>query len=323
MRFGRALAPLLLLLVTSTAFSQDDSAVTTAFEQASQGVKAFEAGKPAEALEQFSRAYAIVRLPSLAVYIARSQAKLGHYTQAASFYAEATQLGDGVGDHELQQKARSEAEQERRELLARMPRLVVQTPGVLIQGVRFQVDGVATPPDELAQGKPMDPGLHRVIAVSGPRWLEQAQTLENGATNTMVFDFQPAPPNPPILAKERPIESPGGALRTAIWVSFAIGGAALAVSGTTAIWALVDKRDLDNSGRRWDAGACDGGPFPSKCKEYGHLRTVSTIGFYTGLVGAATGAVLLLATPTSKHVQKGAHATPYLGLGVSGVQGQF
>jgi len=33
--------------------------------------------------------------------------------------------------------------------------------------------------------------------------------------------------------------------------------------------------------------------------------------------------VLLLATPTSKSVQKAARATPYLGLGVVGVQGQF
>jgi hypothetical protein len=322
MRFARALAPLLLLLVTSKAFSQDDSAVTAAFEQASQGVKAFEEGKPAEALEQFSRAYAIVRLPSLALYMARSHTKLGHYTQAASFYAAATQLDDGVGDHELQQKARSEAAQERQELLVRMPKLVVRTPGVLIQGIRFQVDGIATPPDELAQGKPMDPGLHLVIAVSGERRLEQAETLQDGSTKTMVFDFEPAPPHPPIAAKEQPIEPSGAALHTATWVSFGIAGAALAVSGTTAIWALVDKRDLDKNGT-WRVGDCENASSASKCNEYGHLRTVSTIGFYTGLVGAATGAVLLLATPTSKSVQKAARATPYLGLGVVGVQGQF
>jgi hypothetical protein len=39
-----ALAPLLLLLASSEAFAQDDSAVTTAFEIASQGVDAFEQG---------------------------------------------------------------------------------------------------------------------------------------------------------------------------------------------------------------------------------------------------------------------------------------
>ena len=323
MRSPWALAPLLFLLASSKAFGQDDSAVTTAYEIASQGFDAFKQGDPQLALERFNRAYPILKLPKLAVYMARSHVELGHYTQATALYAEAMQLGDGGGDHEAQERARNEAKQERQQLLARMPRLVVQTPGVPIRAVRFQVDGAEASSDELAAGKPVDPGNHQISAVSGTQRLEQAETIQDGASKTIVFKFQPEMPKGHDITRKPEMEPGSKALRNATWVSFGIGGAGLAVWGTTGIWALVKARDLDKSGP-WDAGACQSAPSPSECDSYRHLKTVSTIGFYTGLVGVATGAVLLVAAPArAKRGPTSACATPYLGFGIAGIQGNF
>ncbi len=328
MRSTWALAPLLFLLATSKAFAQDDAAVTSAFEFASHGVEAFEQDNPRLALEQFSRAYSIVKLPSLAVYMARSHAKLGHYTQAIALYSEAAQLDDGVGDHEVQEQARSQANRERQQLLARMPRLVVQTSGVPIQAVSFQLDGSAASSVELAQGSPVDPGFHRIIAMCSGRMLEQTEMVQDGATKTIVFTFQPAFSTPPKIDTNQPSSTEPGtrALRNATWASFGIGGAALVVWGTTGIWALVEGHDLNKmaGNSQWQVGECGNAPSPSECNDYRRLRTVSTIGFYTGLVGVATGAVLLVATPSVKRRHEAStQLTPWVGLGSAGLDGRF
>ena len=246
MRLPRALVPLLLLLFATKAIAQDDLAVTKAYEFAADGLNAYDAGHPAEALEKVSQAYAILKLPSLAVFMARVHASLRHYEQAAALYAAAQQLEDGPGDHEVQARARQEAQQEREALLARMPRLVVQTPGVTIQAVSFQLDGSAASSVELAQGRPVNPGFHRIIAMSSGRMLEQTEMVQDGATKTIVFTFQPAFFTPPKIDTNQPSSTEPGtrALRNATWVSFGIGGAALAVWGTTGIWALVKAHDL-------------------------------------------------------------------------------
>lgn len=329
MRFHWALTPVLLLLVAHQAFAQDDAAVTSAYVYATRGLEAFEQGKPTQALEEFSRAYALVKLPSLAVYMARAQLTLGHYSLAAALYAEASQLQDGVGDHDVQQRAREEARNEREALTARMPRLVVQTPGVAIESVAIEVDGTSVPSAALAEGWHLDPGVHRITAIAGNQHLEQTARALDGHAETIVFQFL-APPTPrapqshPEQA-ESPRVFPGQrAMRNATWVSFGIGGAALAFSGTTAIWALVKKHDLDTANPNWSVNSCPAGNSGSDCREYKSLRTLTIVGFYTGLVGATTGTVLLLTTPSgqSRH-PTAARLTPWVGLGSAGVQWQF
>jgi hypothetical protein len=323
-----AIAPLLYLLVAGKAFAQDAEAVTSAFEFASQGVNAFEQGQTTEALDKFSRAYALVKVPSLAVYMAQAHARLGHYTAAAALYAEATHLEDGPGDHDMQQNAREEAQREGNALLARMPRLVVQTPGIPIQTVGIQVDGVAIPSAALAEGWRLDPGVHRIVATSGEQRLEQNEPVSDGVTKTVVFIFQPTKASHqleiPAKQSDRPPTEPGTrAFRNATWVSFGIGGAALAFSGTTAIWAMLKSHDL-NKAAPWDVNHCAPGDPGSDCREYKTLRTLSTLGFYTGLAGVATGAVLLLATPSGPtRPQRGAHLAPWVGVGSAGVSAQF
>lgn len=315
MRFTRAQAPLLLLLVCSNALAQDDEAVTSAYESAAQGLKAFEQGQSTEALDKFSRAYNVVKLPSLAVYMARAHVKLGHFMMAAALYAEASQLPDGLGDHDVQQAAREGALREREALLARMPRLVVQTPGIPIQSVVIQVDGSPVPSTAVAEGWLLDPGPHRVTAFVGNQKLERDALVSEGLVATVVIQFQtePAPNTRKILPQQanNPTALPGSiTMRNATWVSFGIGGGALVFGGVAALVATEEKP------ARWSC--------TQDSDTYCKWRTLSIIGVYSGLVGIATGTVLLLATPNKQSGHQSAtRLTPWLGAGSAGVAGQF
>jgi len=175
----------------------------------------------------------------------------------------------------------------------------------------------------------VDPGVHRVMATAGEQRLEQSEPVGEGVTKTVVFVFQPAKASNQLKNSERqphnpPMEPGTQAYRTATWVSFGIGGVALVFSGTTAIWAAVKSHDMNQSGQPWNVDHCASGGQGSDCREYKTLRTLSTLGFYTGLAGAATGAVLLLATPSSPTThQSGAQWTPWVGVGSAGILGQF
>jgi len=315
MRSRWALAPLLYLLVAGKAFAQDDAAVTAASEVGLQGVDAFEQGQNTEALDKLSRAYTLLKVPLIAVYLARTDVRLGHYMAAAALYAEATHLEDGPGDHERQQNAREEAQREGQALLARIPRLVVQTPGIPIQTVAIQVDGIAVPAAALAEGWRVDPGVHRVTATAGEQRLEQSEPVGEGVTKTVVFVFQPAKAanqlkKPAAQPDGPPKESGARAFRNATWVSFGIGGAALAFWGVTGLIAMEEKPT------EWNCATTS--------SAYCRWRTLSTIGFYTGLVGGGTGTVLLLATPSGPtRNQSGAQWTPWVGVASAGVQGRF
>jgi hypothetical protein len=269
-----------------------------------------------------------VHLPSLALYMARANVKLGHLLVAKQLYAQAQELPDGLGDPEVQRNARHTAGAEFETLQSRIPRLVVQVPGLSPESLIVQIDGSAVPPSQAARGWQVDPGPHQITAVFGNQRRDQQAALPEGETRVIVFNFQPQPTPVTRVIAPPDIESTTGntSLRTAGWVSLGIGGAALAVWGTTGIWALSKRHQLNQTPGMWDANHCESAPSAKvqDCETYDRLGRISTIGFYTGLLGAATGGVLLLAVPSRPNRPvKAAHLTPWIGIGYAGVQGTF
>jgi hypothetical protein len=327
MRLSRAQLPFLLLLCTSRAFAQSDVDINAAYQYAAEGLSAFEAEKYTESLNDFARAYSIVKLPSLALYMARANIKLGHLLAAKQLYTQTQELPDGLGDPEVQQNARQAASTEIVTLQSRIPRLVVQVPGLQPESLVVQIDGIAVPASQAARGWQVDPGPHQVAAAFGNQRRDQQAALPEGETRVIVLTFEP-PPTPVTRVIAPPtIESSTGTtnLRTAGWVSLGIGGAALAVWGTTGIWALWKRHQLNRSPGTWDANHCESATSKVQdCETYDRLGRISTIGFYTGLIGVATGGVLLWAVPSRPGPQaKAATISPLIGLGYAGVQGEF
>ena len=70
------------LLLSSVAAGQSDTTVTAAREIARQGLKAYDAGRYEEAADKLSRAYAVVKLPTLALHTARALVKVGRLVEA-------------------------------------------------------------------------------------------------------------------------------------------------------------------------------------------------------------------------------------------------
>ena len=325
MKSSWALALTLLTLASSKAFAQDDSSIARAYQFATEGLQAYDENQPAEALSKFSNAYSIVKLPSLAVFMARAQVRLGHLIVASKLYAEAQELDDGLGDPEVQHHAREDAREELKALQLRIPRLFAKVSGASETSVAFKLDAIELPSSAICTGYPVDPGTHHVIAQLGTRHQELVTSVKEGEAKTLLVDFQPRTPSSlplPPAGPSKPTDR-NQAQRSATWVSFGVGGAALAVSGVTAIWAMTKAKSLNEAGQ-WKVTECENASDTSGCNQYRQLRTVTTVGFYTGLVGLATGAVLYLTTPSSPRTPRVApKINARLGIGTVELVGQF
>jgi tetratricopeptide (TPR) repeat protein len=306
------------------SLAQDDAAVNEAYTMAAQGIAAFNDGQFAEALDKYTRAFSIVRLPALAVHMARADVKLGRLVAAADLYQQALQLGDGIGAPKVQARARAEAQVERAALLLRIPKLLIRVMGAPPARVKVQVDGATFPPESFESGYLVDPGTHNVTAAFGTQEQEQMAAMAEGAVRELLFAFQPtaspavAPkPSSPEVDAERGTTS---ATRTAAWVSFGVGGTGLLFWGTTGLVALSKSNHLKSLN-------CGGSqpPCPQDEKSsYGTWKALAGVGFYTGAAGLLTGAALLIAEPSKKKSRdSGALVLPWLGVGTAGVEGQF
>ncbi len=313
-----------LVFATQPSLAQDDAAVNDAYELAAQGLAAFNSGHFGEALDKYTRAYSIVKLPALAVHMARADVKLGRFVAAADLYQEATQLSDGVGEPTVQARNRGEAQVERSALLLRIPKLLIRVVGVESKAVSVQVDGATLPSESYESGWLVDPGTHKVTARFGNQQQEQIAAMLEGEARELRFTFE-ASPNKVV---GQPAQSGNTAnagtstMRTAAWAGFGVGGAGLLVSGITGLLAL-------SSRHRADSTQCNLQPRGSNCDQsaadrYGTYRTIAGVSFYTGLAGVITGTALYFGEPAQKKTRDaGVHVLPWLGLESAGVEGRF
>ncbi len=328
MRFPRAVAPVFIVLATATALAEENVPLAKAYTYAAEGLQAYDEGRAAEALAKFSAAYSIVRLPSIALFMARAESKLGHLIAASKLCDEAIALQDSIGDPDVQRRAREEAKAEREALNQRTPRLIAVIAGAPVSTIEVKIDANAMSPAPLLAGLPLDPGIHSVIATSGSQERQLQVSLVEHQATTITFEFTPPPVLPeahgvPVIAPANIPAEETNPLRTASWVSFGVGGAALALWGTTGLWAMSKSRDLDKGGA-WQVENCAQSSDNTKCIDYRHLRTFSTVSFYTGIAGVVTGTTLFIMSPKSKSPHRsGVRLNTIVGFGSVNIEGTF
>lgn len=304
----------------------DDASRTAARALGTSGLEAYEAGRFQEASDKLEKAYAIARVPTLALWSARSLEKLGRLVEAAERYREAIGIQLGEGEHELQRRAQVEAQAELHGLEPRIPLLVIEVENARPADVSLSIDGTPRPSSIIGQKHPLDPGKHRVVAQLAERRLEQEVELAVGDTRTLVlpFDGEEAPPRTyeeefgSSVSMDAEDASTASPLRTLGWVSLGLGGAGLAVGGIWGVMALGKKSDID------DSASCVGGDrcAPSErdlVDSYDSARSISTIGFIAGGLFTAAGITLLLTQPSDT----GVDAQAFIGPGMIGARGSF
>jgi hypothetical protein len=312
---------LLAMLCVAPAWCQVDAARTTAREIAKQGLADYDHGQYAEAFDRLSRAYQIVQVPTLPLFMARASAKLGKLIEASELYLEATRLTAAEGDVAEQLKARAEAAQERTALLPRIPKVVVQIAGADAKVVEVTIDGQRVPPALFQPGQLVNPGSRRVTARSGSEQIVQEVTLAESERHVVAFTFRTAPSavaaTAPVLSVPTTTNDPSMG-RTLGWIGIGVGGAGMLFGGITGIVVLNKRSSLN-----------DGGCVNNHCytdqkgdvNSYQTLRTLSTVGLAVGIVGAASGITLLLThKPKPEHQPT---VTAMIGIGSAGLEGRF
>jgi hypothetical protein len=309
---------LALLICTTVAHAQDQSVTFATREIAKQAFQAYDEGRYEEAAEKSLKAYQVVRVPTIAVMGARALVKLGKLVAASELYLEATRIERDPTWQAVQDDAIRDAERERTELLARIPRLRFSIEGADARHVAVIIDGVVIPAALRDVEQVVNPGQHLVVGRIGEREVREVVTPKEGDLLHVTLKFTPQPtpeqhrlpapeprtettPEPVSTADKSPPHSdfgePSKALelrKTIGWVAVGLGGVGFA---TGVIGGLVarSKREtlLDSDKCSEDGTHCDSS-LSSDVNSYNSMRTVSTTGFVSAALLGAIGAGLLL-----------------------------
>ncbi len=306
---------------------------------ANEAASEYEAGHYNAALEKFQRAFDTAKVPRLAVWLAKTQAKLGHLVVANEMYRQALNLEKNdlwVGT--TQQEAQQEAEQELAALQPRIPRLTVRVEGANPNDVALRIDDVDVPSTLIGVERLVDPGLRQIVGRVGDKEVREQATLAEGERKEIVLTFfQSSPtfaspvnteaaPKQPVLATAVATpqsstlqvtgDSHAKAQRTWGWVSLGIGAAGAVFGATTGVMTIVQHGKLSSDCPNHQCLP----PYWSDSRSFDTLRHLTTIGFVVAGVGAATGVTLLLTSPKNESKPT---ASLWLAPASAGVKGKF
>ncbi len=162
-RGGWLCACVLPLLVAAPAAAQPVDAATKAQARAlaAEGLKLYDAGDCGNALEKLTKAHAMVKAPTLALYAGRCLELLVRLVDASEMYRAATQDELEPGASTQQKQAQADAAKALAELAGRLGSVEI----VLASGaseVAVTLDGKTLPAAALGTKRPIDPGAHRL-----------------------------------------------------------------------------------------------------------------------------------------------------------------
>lgn len=336
-RWARSLAMgLLLCSWVSPARAIDASSRAASRKLVNDGVALYQQGRYEEARAKFMGALEVAKVPTVVVWAAQAHERLGKLLAALELYERALLMQPNelwIG--QIQQQAQQQAQKSSDSLKDRIPIVRIEVEGSTTADFEVTVDAVTVPHGLLASERPLDPGEHSFSVSRGGRTLEQRVKLELGERRTVSLRLPDAesstqvtaiPTVPlPVEAIDTPIPasvvSPdrrSDALPYVAWTSLGIGAAALAVGIAGGITVAAKHASLRGDGCSNDT--CEGDTFNRRVSSYNNWRTVSTVGFLAGGVGAALGFTLLW---VGHRHESAPHAALTLGPGHLQVRGAF
>jgi hypothetical protein len=286
------------------AEGQAEAAGGTARDLAAQGSELYRTGDFDGATERFRRAYELLPKPPIGVWLARSLQHAGHWLEAAQLYdkIERGMVLPGAPPEYLQ--AIVEASRERRELLGRMPSVVVLIAGAAADSVLVSLNERSLAAAQLGEKQLVDPGKVLVKGVRGTQTVEVSLELAEGESKEARLSFSAESPPAPVIPRPPPAPlapvsvsvEPGINRRVFGFIGIGLGGVLLATGGVSGVLAAHDKSALEQG--------CPERRCPPELHEqndaYGTKKTISSIGLVGGAAIAAAGAVLVFTASPAK-----------------------
>jgi hypothetical protein len=334
------------LLTVAPAWAQTDDDRAGARVAATEGVKAINEKRWADAADLFSRAESLVHSPVHLLYLARAQEKLGHLVKARENYNKILRERYGADAPDAFRQAQSSAQQESAGLDARLAAITVKLDGE--KGpVTVTMDGEKVPPALIGLPLPVDPGSHTFeatgtdlksdpITVSVTEGGKDAVTLiVKSAPGTLAPGAPPptaaalgatptaaSPSTPPPPPNEQPGSSGSNGLKIGGFVALGVGVVGVGVGTLFLLKSKSKKSDADDLCNSAGCPQSKQSQIQSLDNDYKSAGTLAVVGYAVGGAGLITG-ITLLALSGSKHSENAAGITPWIGYQSAGVSGRF
>jgi len=280
------------------------------------GTEAFQAQRYDEALARFRESYALVASPNSHLMVARALSKLGKnaeaYTELAATIREAESAAQKSDKY---RKTLESARAEQSELGSRV--------GVVVVTVQADVT---------VGGRPLPAGALGGTVIVDPGKTEVVLRLPNGAEERRQIDVLPGKETRVDMATPARVSAapaaPGAApARTGIdplALAAVAGGVGVLGFATFAVFGVLDQGEFSDLQRRCPGNVCPASAAPDA--ETGRTyQTLANVGLGVGIVGAASGLVLLL-TGTSRPATRalgGTRTEVAVGPGTMAIRGRF
>lgn len=332
-----------LCLLAGVSAAEEPSAADreTARGLANEGRSHFSAQRYEEAAQRFRAAFAIMKVPTVGLDLARSEAALNHLVEARAVAGEVATMPVKQDEPPVFAEARRKATELAREVEGRIPSLVVRVTGAG-QGsaeLKVAVDGVLLPVSTLGFPRKTNPGAHVVVASArGFQPASEEVTLNEMETREVTLKLLPKVEVSPAdaagtserpTASDAPASSSGGIPPWA-WVSGTAGVIALGASIYFAVDYAIVRGEV---AERCPGGSCDprlsGDDGVAGLRSRWNMDLGMTVGFAVGGVGllgaAVVGAVMSGREEPRASAQKKAVLEPWVSPGVlgAGVRGVF
>lgn len=312
------LGALAVLMFSSSALAEPTASEKEhARELMAHGREARDQKDLVSALKSFQAADQIMRVPTTALEVARTQQALGKLLEARETLVALLRLPVSPSDPAPFADARLKAEALGKELNTQIPSL-----RIIVSSTDKNIPPTVTVDDRpvasLDVPEKVNPGAHVVVARGGGAEATANVTLAAGETKQIELKLDTRP--------QAAVPTPGGrtergGIPLISWVGFGVGAAGLAVGSVTGVMAISQEGDIADrcTGKQCGTGV------ESDLDAARTVATVSTVGFIIAGVGAAVGvAGLFVGRPKGDaSTTTGRVAPPRFEIGGAGLRGTF
>ncbi len=296
-----ALGTLLLCSLSQSAAAQ----AVTADEHYQRGIAAFEAGDYVVACSELRESYRLEPLPGALFTLATCEMRAGRLASAMARFSEYAALVDRLLPEQQAREAqrRVVAESELRTLHTKVPHVTLRSSD-LTHTAQVTLNGVVVAPESLGVELPVDPG-EQVIEQRLPSGQVRRERITLRAGESKVVELKSSagaavPTVKPSAGQATATPRPG---RSALpFIVGGIGAAGIVVGGVAGSFAIGD---ADIVSRECDGPACRSIEGKEAADAGKRAALISTVAFGVGIVGLATGVVLLLVNSPSSSASNG------------------